>query len=52
MQRKCDKNKVHFQQNFVSNEYTFEQQNLVDVLQFTFENDAPRFSAIIILTAH
>ncbi len=31
--------------NFFSTEYTFEQQNLVDVLQFTLENDAPRFLA-------
>ncbi len=28
-----------------SNKYTFKQQNLVDVLQFTLKNDTSRFSA-------
>ncbi len=30
---------------FFQNEYTFEQQNLVDVLQFTLENKTSRFAA-------
>ncbi len=39
------KNEVYLLLNFLSNEYTSEQQNLEVVLQFIFKNDAPKFSA-------
>ncbi len=41
---KFDKNEVYSPQNFLSSEYIFEEENLVDVFQFTFESDALNFT--------